>query len=88
MIRYCLEIGSEGTVIHRVDCSSYDLGTLLGLGCVADLGEFKSAGQALDSIKHSHPDAVRCLACCKAEVLFLPQLAQPALPKAITLPSG
>ncbi len=83
MIRYCLEIGPDEKLIHRVDCSGYDLGTLLGLGCVADLGEFRSATQALEAIKQTHPDAVRCRDCSQAEVLYLPQRAQLPLQKSL-----
>ncbi len=85
MIRYCLEIGAYGTVIHRVDCPSYDLGTLLGLGCLADLGEFRSVAEALDAIKHTHPHAVRCLHCCKADGPCSPRQTQSAVPKTVTL---
>ncbi len=87
MIRYCLEIRPDEAIIHRVDCPGYDLSTLLGLGCVADLGEFRNTSLALDAIKREHPDAVRCRDCCQAEVLFLPQMPNYPLMKAITLPS-
>jgi hypothetical protein len=88
MIRYCLETGADAAMIHRVDCPSYDLGTLLGLGCVADLGEYKSARQALEVTRVMQPGAVLCKDCCKAEVMYLPQVWQPVWRKAITLPSG
>lgn len=88
MTRYCLETGVDTATIHRVDCSTYDLGTLLGLGCVADLGEFKTPVQALAASQATHPGVRLCLDCCKAEVMYLPQIWQPLGRKTSTLPSG
>jgi hypothetical protein len=78
MPRYCLDTHTDNvSVIHDVGCPDYDLGTLLGLGCVSDLGEFPTLAVALEAIRHSHPMAVRCQACCQAQVTYLPQLWQP-----------
>ena len=63
MTVYCLESGAEDSdnaIIHKLECASYDLGSLLGAGRLVSLGHFDSALSALDSIKSSHPDAVRC----------------------------
>jgi hypothetical protein len=76
MTRYCLESGTEGSgsvIIHKLDCASYDLGTLLGMGRIANLGEFESSLHALNSAKLSHPAAIRCLECCRADLVFLPK---------------
>lgn len=76
MIRYCLETRPADTaVIHDVKCSAYDLGTLLGLGCVVDLGEFAGLGEAMAAIAHTHPAAVRCPTCCvPVQLLPLPRI--------------
>lgn len=80
MNRYCLETNAErSAILHRVDCSDYDLGTLLGIGCVVDLGEYPSAAQALQAIKGEHPDVMACTQCCKAPVTHLPLLRQATL---------
>lgn len=88
MVRYCLEIQTEEAVIHRVDCAEFDLATLLGLGCVADLGEFPSLSEALAAIKHTRPNAVRCRQCCQAEVKYLPQRWQLAIASAVVVTSS
>ena len=76
MTRYCLESGteeSENVIIHKLECGYYDLGSLLGAGRLANLGDFDSSIQALNSVKVSHPDAIRCLDCCHSDLVFLPQ---------------
>jgi hypothetical protein len=73
MTVYCLESNNEesAAIIHKLDCSSYDLGSLLGAGRLVNLGEFENSMVALDSVKANHPDAVRCLNCCHS-VMVLP----------------
>lgn len=89
MIRYCLEIRLDGAaVIHNVNCANYDLGTLLGLGCVSDLGQFASLAETLDATKASHPHAIRCPECCQARIMQLPVLRKNTLPVAIAALSG
>ena len=88
MTRYCMETGVNAVTIHRVDCAAYDLGTLLGLGCIADLGECKSAAKALAAVRQVQPTAALCPDCCNAEVMYLPQICQPAPRRAGTLPSN
>lgn len=86
---YCLEIQADGVaVMHRVDCAAYDLGTLLGLGCVANLGRFPDLKTAIDAVKAERPDAICCNACCKAQVLLLPLFRRYPLARAISSLSG
>lgn len=88
MTRYCLDTQEDSAaVIHRLDCSAYDLGTLLGLGCVVDLGDFATLAEALRTIEARYPEAVRCPVCCQAQVMQLP-LRQKLAPGAITTLSG
>jgi hypothetical protein len=73
MATYCLESGPEefsSAIIHELDCSSYDLGSLLGAGRLVSLGEFENATVALDAVKAHHPDAVRCVNCCHAAMVL------------------
>jgi hypothetical protein len=73
MGKYCLETHGDGeAVIHRLDCSAYDLSTLLGLGCLVNLGEFATLADALAAVKTTHPWAVRCLVCCQAQIVHWP----------------
>ncbi len=89
MARYCIETQAGGNaVMHRVDCDAYDLGTLLGLGCVADLGEFATLTQALDVLKLGHSEARPCRECCSAQVLLLPRFPHYPLARAGVMPSG
>lgn len=79
---YCLESGAEDSdsaIIHKLECASYDLGSLLGAGRLVSLGHFDSSLLALDAVKSTHPDAVRCEDCCKsARVLkFAPAVIDP-----------
>lgn len=87
MTRYCLEAGSGDAIIHKLDCNAYDLGTLLGLGCLADLGEFAQLGLALEHVAQQHPGAVPCPECCGQELRLLPQPWRPVGLPAISLPS-
>ena len=60
---YCLESGAEASdsaIIHKLECARYDLGSLLGAGRLVSLGHFDNSVSALDAVKASHPDAVRC----------------------------
>lgn len=88
MSRYCLESHEDALVIHKIECPAYDLGTLLGLGCVADLGEFRTVALALEATKRTHPQAVCCPECCKAEVKYLPQISQRHFQLAISVTSN
>lgn len=67
MTNYYLESGADeadDAVIHELDCSSYDLGSLLGAGRLLNLGEFASSASALEAVKARHPAVVRCRECC------------------------
>ena len=87
MARYCLEVRPNALIIHKLSCSCFDLGTLLGTGCLADLGEFSQLSLALDAITHEHPRAEPCHECCDVNVSMLPQLRRPAGLPAIVLQS-
>ncbi|MEY4642895.1 MAG: hypothetical protein RLZZ227_2889 [Pseudomonadota bacterium] len=88
MLKYCLEIRADDAVIHNLDCREYDLGTLLGLGCVVDLGEFPSVARVLEATRISHPAAIRCAQCCPADIMYLPQVPQASSQKGIILLRG
>lgn len=87
MARYCLEVRPNALIIHRLSCSCFDLGTLLGTGCLADLGEFSHLSLALETVTHEHPRAEPCRECCEPAVSMLPQLWRPAGLPAIVVPS-
>ena len=72
MARYCLERRLDAAVIHDLDCTAFDLGTLLGLGRIADLGEFASLRLALADIEKTHPHAVPCRKCCSVALRVVP----------------
>lgn len=83
MTSYCLESGAEesdGTIIHKLDCHHYDLGSLLGAGRLVCLGDFVSSAKALEHVRENHPDAARCVECCQADLVmpvqFLPGFFQ------------
>jgi len=65
MTRYCLEVNPDATIIHRLNCTHLDLGTLLGSGCLADLGEFPQLAIALAAIARDYPHALPCHECCE-----------------------
>ncbi|MEY4640921.1 MAG: hypothetical protein RLZZ227_915 [Pseudomonadota bacterium] len=72
MTTYCLESGTEeftSAIVHELDCSSYDLGSLLGAGLLVSLGEFEDSTVALNSVRANHPYAVRCINCCKSAIV-------------------
>jgi len=76
MTVYCLESGAEDSdsaILHKLECSSYDLGSLLGAGRLVSVGQFDNSLDALDAVRSSRPDVVRCEECCRsARVLPLP----------------
>lgn len=79
MSAYCLESGAEDSdnaIIHKLECASYDLGSLLGAGRLVSLGQFDSSLSALDAVKASRSNVVRCKDCCKSArvVSFTTQL--------------
>lgn len=85
MGRYCLEVRSNGSIIHRLSCPALDLGTLLGTGCLVDLGEFPQLALALDTITPEHPGAQPCRECCARPDAPLPQAWKSAgLPAVVT----
>jgi hypothetical protein len=80
MTVYCLESGAEesdNAIIHKLECTSYDLGSLLGAGRLVTLGNFDSLLTAWDAVKRSHPDAIRCEHCCS------PAQVVPLAPRAL-----
>lgn len=87
MTRYCLELSPGAAIVHKLDCPAYDLGTLLGLGCLVDLGEFAQVGRALELIAQEHPGTMPCRECCAQELRLFPQPWRPAGLPAISLPS-
>lgn len=76
MTSYCIERqrAPGHAVVHKHACTCYDLGTLLGEGGIADLGEFDDSLLALHAIKHLHPDAIRCLDCCHEDLVLQPRI--------------
>lgn len=87
MTRYCLEVRPNASVIHKLSCSAMDLSTLLGSGCLADLGEFPQLALALEAIGIEHPHAQPCHECCEQAAALLPQVWRPAGLPAIVTPS-
>lgn len=86
MTRYCLEVSPDAPIIHRLSCTHLDLGTLLGSGCLADLGEFPQLAIALSAIAREHPHALPCPECCELPAPMLPKLWKPAGLPAIVRP--
>jgi hypothetical protein len=77
MTSYCLENGiddSEGSIVHKLHCRHYDLGSLLGAGRLVCLGEFDSSATALEYARESRPDAARCLECCHTDLVLPVQI--------------
>lgn len=77
MTIYCLESGSdecEEAIVHKLDCRHYDLGSLLGAGRLVSLGDFTSSAKALEHVRENHPDAARCVECCRTDLVLPVQI--------------
>ena len=75
MTAYCLEFGESKLIIHKLKCGSYDLASLMGEGRISGIGNFASSQLALNTTRERHPDAIRCLDCCKGDLVSLVKAA-------------
>jgi hypothetical protein len=79
MARYCLEIACEegaAAIVHQCSCRTYNHASLLGLGRLANLGDFDNFRQALNFVHLVRPDATRCKDCCVSDYVAESGLVQ------------
>jgi hypothetical protein len=68
MTAYCLEYGRPGIIIHQLSCESIDLASLMGQGNICSLGNFDGSLPAFIAARLTHPEASRCVDCCKDDL--------------------
>lgn len=65
---YCVERGDTEVTVHQQMCRNYELPSRTTEGRIYRIGEFNNSLEALNAARVAHPDAARCLDCCKADL--------------------